>query len=75
MGTGQAPQAIGVVGKERYLAVYLLMLAKRLSAVVREQAWNDDAMRNRMMVGLRLIYPPLLSHEMPKAPGSNPGAS
>ena len=43
--------------RERYFATYSLMLGKQLAALMREHIYNDHALWNRMMVGLRLPYP------------------
>ena len=43
--------------KEHYFASHSLMLAQQLSALMREHIHNDQALWNRMMVGLRLPYP------------------
>ena len=46
-----------LVEKGRYFSSHSLMLAQQLSALVRENFQNDQARRNRMMVGLNLPYP------------------
>ncbi|MFQ6026826.1 MAG: hypothetical protein ACE5Q6_04840 [Dehalococcoidia bacterium] len=43
--------------RERYYASHSFMLAQQLSALVREQDYNDEAMWHRMLVGLRMPYP------------------
>ena len=43
--------------KERYFASHSLMLAQELNALVRERINNDQALLNRMMVGLNMPYP------------------
>ncbi|MFQ6027185.1 MAG: hypothetical protein ACE5Q6_06815 [Dehalococcoidia bacterium] len=43
--------------RERYYSTYSLMLSKQLGSLAREQMWNDEALWNRMLVGLRLPYP------------------
>ncbi|MFQ6030895.1 MAG: hypothetical protein ACE5Q6_25800 [Dehalococcoidia bacterium] len=46
-----------VMERERYFASHSYMLAQQLSALVREKHYADDALWNRMLVGLRMPYP------------------
>ena len=46
-----------VMERERYFASHSLMLAQQLSALGREHIHNDQAMLNRMRVGLNMPYP------------------
>ncbi len=43
--------------KSRYFASHSLMLAQQINALVRERITNDQALWNRMMVGLNMPYP------------------
>ena len=40
--------------KDRYFAIYSLMQAQQLSALMRERIHNNQALWNRMMVGLNM---------------------
>ncbi|MFQ6028097.1 MAG: hypothetical protein ACE5Q6_11445 [Dehalococcoidia bacterium] len=46
-----------VLERERYFQTYSMMLTQQLTALAREQMWEDQAMWNRMLVGLRTSYP------------------
>ena len=46
-----------VMERERFFASHSLMLAQQLSALGREHINNDEAMWNRMRVGLQMPYP------------------
>jgi hypothetical protein len=46
-----------LLDKERYFACHALMLDKELASLARERMHNDQAMWNRLQVGLRMPYP------------------